>query len=187
MGYDGKIREKLKLVRLNNEKIEYELSYLLSPNCRTFTALKKDEIINYVNEYYFRKNQIDYDNLINDINVFKSYRDDVDINVRKENDINWLFTILIAIVTIFTNNLKGDNADEIKFIYFLIVAVEVTIYSLATNGSHSKAYKLKVINNVIYTLETIKKDMDKNENSRDKYKATKNKYSPMAMHERKRR
>ena len=235
MGYDGNIREKLKLVRLNNKKIEYELSYLLSTNRRTFTVLKKDEIINYVNEYYFRKNEIDYDNLINDINVFKSYRDDVDINVRKENDIKRLFTILIAIVTIFTSNLKGVNADEIKFIYFLIVAVVVSIYSLDINGSHSDAYKLKVINNVIYTLEAIKEDMDKNgyasmkytemnsdvndyqsddttdemstevkhftENDKDiydglkltevrevrTYNATKNKYSPRAMHERKRR
>lgn len=235
MGYDGKIREKLKLVRLNNKKIEYELSNLLSPNCRTFTALKKDEIINYVDEYYFRKNEIDYDNLINDINVFKSYRDHIDINVRKENDIKRLFTIVIAIITIFTSNLKGDIADEFKFIYFIIVAAMVSIYSLDINGSHSEAYKLKVINNVIYTLEAIKEDMDKNgyesmkytemnsnvndyqsdditdemstevkrftEDDKDIYdglkltevreirtfKATKNKYSPRAMHERKRR
>lgn len=58
MRYDGKIREKLKLARLNDGKIEYELSYLLSPTCRTFTALKKVEIINYVNEYYFSKKLI---------------------------------------------------------------------------------------------------------------------------------
>lgn len=165
MGYDGKIREKLKLVRLNNKKIEYELSYLLSPNCRTFTTLKKVEIINYVNEYYFRK-KIDYDNfydnLINDINVFKSYRDDVDINVRKENDFNQFVMMVIAIMTIFTSNLKVDNVYIIIFIYFLILAVMASIYFLATNGSHSESHKLKVINNVIYTLETIKEDMDKN-------------------------
>ena len=51
----------------------------------------------------------------------------------------------------------------------------------------SNFYKIKYINNVIYTLETIKEDMDKNENSRDKYKARKNRYSPRAMYERKRR
>lgn len=243
MGYDGKIREKLKLVRLNNKKIEYELSNLLSPNCRTFTALKKDEIINYVDEYYFRKNQIDYDNLINDINVFKSYRDDVDINVRKENDFNQLVTIVIAIMTIFTSNLKGDNAYIniiifiFKFIFFLLLAVMVSKYYLIINGSHSESNKLKVINNVIYTLEAIKEDMDKkgnasmkyteinsnvNDNQSDDkteeistkaksftendedsyegleltevkeirtytYKARKNKYSPRAMYERKRR
>ena len=234
MGYDGKIREKLKLVRLSNKKIEYELSNLLSPNCRTFTALKKDEIINYVDEYYFRKNQIDYDNLINDINVFKSYRDDVDINVRKENDFNQLVTIVIAIMTIFTSNLKGDNA-YINIIIFIFLAVMVSKYYLIINGSHSESNKLKVINNVIYTLEAIKEDMDKNgyesmkytemnsnvndyqsdditdemstevkrftEDDKDiydglkltevreirTYKATKNKYSPRAMHERKRR
>lgn len=235
MRYYGKIREKLKLVRLNNKKIEYELSNLLSPNCRTFTALKKDEIINYVDEYYFRKNQIDYDNLINDINVFKSYRDDVDINVRKENDYYQFLTIGISIIAILVSNHKDDNAYIIIFIYLLIFAVVAGKYFLATNGSHSESNKLKVINNVIYTLEAIKEDMDKNgyesmkytemnsnvndyqsdditdemstevkrftEDDKDiydglkltevreirTYKATRNKYSPRAMHHRKRR
>ncbi|MDU5700012.1 MAG: hypothetical protein E6Z99_06165 [Finegoldia magna] len=257
MGYDGRIREKLKLVRLNNEEIEYELSYLLSTNRRTFTALKKVEIINYVDEYYFKKNQIDYDNfydnLINDINVFKSYRDDVDINVRKENDFYQFLTIAIAIISILASNFKVDNIDKIikdRPIYDLIIKVlfikDIFIalipfalagyaYFMFTNVSHSESNKLKVINNVIYTLETIKEDMDKNgsasmkytemnsnvndyqsddivdkmstevkrftENDKDiydglkltevrevrTYKATKNKYSPRAMYERKRR
>lgn len=253
MGYDGRIREKLKLVRLNNEEIEYELSYLLSTNRRTFTALKKVEIINYVDEYYFKKNQIDYDNfydnLINDINVFKSYRDDVDINVRKENDFYQFLTIAIAIISILASNFKVDNTDKIikdLLIYDLIIKVlfikDIFIalipfalagyaYFMFTNVSHSESNKLKVINNVIYTLEAIKEDMDKNgdsgmesneiistvnEKSDDgntedittedanerfeglkltevievrtyKAKATKNKYSPRAMYERKRR
>ena len=176
MGYDGRIREKLKLVRLNNEEIEYELSYLLSTNRRTFTALKKVEIINYVDEYYFKKNQIDYDNfydnLINDINVFKSYRDDVDINVRKENDFYQFLTIAIAIISILASNFKVDNIDKIikdRPIYDLIIKVlfikDIFIalipfalagyaYFMFTNVSHSESNKLKVINNVIYTLET---------------------------------
>ena len=240
MRYYGKIREKLKLVRLNNKKIEYELSNLLSPNCRTFTALKKDEIINYVDEYYFRKNQIDYDNLINDINVFKSYRDDVDINVRKESDFNQFLTILIAIITILVNIFKIDiTCKIIKCLIaalMLIILVDYVYFRIKT-GRLSESNKLKVINNVIYTLEAIKEDMDKKcnasmkytemnsndndyqsdditdemstevkrftENDKDIYdglkltevievrtykaKATKNKYSPRAMHERKRR
>ena len=238
MGYDGKIREKLKLVRLYNDKIEYELSYLLSQNCRTFTALKTIDIINYVNEYYFRKKQIDYDNLINDINVFKSYRDSVDINVRKENDFNQFVMLVIAIIAILVSIINFDNTGTI--IKNLIAALTLLVlsdyvYYRIITGSHSEANKLKVINNVIYTLETIKEDMDKNgsasmkytemnsnvndyqsddivdkmstevkrftENDKDiydglkltevrevrTYKATKNKYSPRAMYERKRR
>ena len=204
MRYDGKIREKLKLVRLNNEEIEYELSYLLSTNRRTFTTLKKVEIINYVNKYYFRK-KIDYDNfydnLINDINVFKSYRDDVDINVRKQNDFYQFLTIAIAIISILASNFIGDNTDKIikelfskelfiKYLFikyqfikaiFIVIIIFVLVgfvHYLTTTCSHSESYKLKVINNVIYTLEAIKEDMDKYENSRPKYKAMQNKYSP---------
>lgn len=238
MGYDGKIREKLKLIRLYNDKIEYELSYLLSQNCRTFTALKTIDIINYVNEYYFREKQIDYDNLINDINVFKSYRDDIDINVRKENDFNQFVMLVIAIIAILVSIINFDNTGTIIknliAALTLLVLADYVYYRIIT-GSHSEANKLKVINNVIYTLETIKEDMDKNgsasmkytemnsnvndyqsddivdkmstevkrftENDKDiydglkltevrevrTYKATKNKYSPRAMYERKRR
>lgn len=175
MRYNGKIREKLKLVRLNNKKIEYELSYLLSPNCRTFTALKKDEIINYVDEYYFRKNQIDYYNLINDINVFKSYRDDVDINVRKENDFNQFVMMVIAIITILVSIFKNNKVLIITLIPLSLIGYG---YFMFTISSYSESNKLKVINNVIYTLEAIKGDMDKNGNSRAKYKSMQNKYSP---------
>lgn len=172
MRYDGKIREKLKLVRLNNKKIEHELSYVLSPNCRTFTALKKDEIINYVDEYYFRKNQIDYDNLINDINVFKSYRDDIDINVRKENDFNQFVMLVIAIIAILVSIINFDNTGTIIknliAALTLLVLADYVYYRIIT-GSHSEANKLKVINNVIYTLETIKEDMDKNGSASMKY------------------
>lgn len=178
MRYDGKIREKLKLVRLNNKKIEYELSYLLSPNCRTFTALKKDEIINYVDEYYFRKNQIDYDNLINDINVFKSYRDDVDINVRKQNDFGQFVMMVIAIITVLVSIIKFHNLIIDLILTLMLLAIAYLVHFLTTTCSHSESNKLKVINNVIYTLEAIKEDMDKNGNSRAKYKSMQNKYSP---------
>lgn len=224
MRYDGNIREKLKLVRLYNDKIEYELSYLLSQNCRTFTALKTIDIINYVNEYYFRKKQIDYDNLINDINVFKSYRDNLDINIRKESDLGQFITICLAWASIIIN-VQLDDRDVIKLILILSLLVLVSLGYYSFNiGIHSESYKLKVINNAIYTLETIKEDMDNNGNSgtesdeiissvNDKlddgntedadevyeglkltelkeirtYKARKNKYSPRAMYERKRR
>lgn len=235
MGNDGKIREKLKLVRLYDEKIEYELSYLLSSNFRTFTVLKKHEIINYVNEYYLWKKQIDYGSLVNDINVFKSYRDDVDINVRKENDFGQFITISLALTsTIISVMLDYDSKKTLLGFAGLIVLVSFGYYSFNI-GRRSESYKLKVINNVVYTLEAIKEDMDKNgyasmkytgmnsnvndyqrgditdemstevkcytENDKDMYdglkltevreirtyKATKNKYSPRAMYEKKRR
>lgn len=148
--------------------------------------------------------------MINDINVFKSYRDDVDINVRKQNDFYQFLTIAIAIISILASNFIGDNTDKIikelfskelfiKYLFikyqfikaiFIVIIIFVLVgfvHYLTTTCSHSESYKLKVINNVIYTLEAIKEDMDKYENSRPKYKATKNKYSPRAMYERKRR
>lgn len=80
----------------------------------------------------------------------------------------------------------------------------MVVYFVRT-WKRSNYYKLKYINNAIYTLETIKEDMYRNGNSGTEsderyegleltevkeirtYKATKNKYSPRAMYERKRR
>lgn len=172
--------------------------------------------------------------MINDINVFKSYRDDVDINVRKENDFNQFVMMVIAIITILASIFKNNKVLIIALIPLSLIGYG---YFMFTISSYSESNKLKVINNVIYTLEAIKEDMDKNGNASMKYtemnsdvndyqsdditdemstevkrftendkdiydglkltevievriykaKATKNKYSPRAMHERKRR
>lgn len=126
--------------------------------------------------------------------------------------------------------LDYDSKISISLFAGFLVLVNLVFYKLTT-GSNSESYKLMVINNVIYTLEAIKEDMDKKGNSgtesdeiissvNDKldvgntkdittedaderyegleltevkeirtytYKATKNKYSPSAMYERKRR
>ena len=178
MRYDGKIREKLKLVRLNNKKIEYELSYLLSPNCRTFTALKKDEIINYVDEYFFSKHQIYFFNFINDFIVFNISIYYVFINLIKQNDFGQFVMMVIAIITVLVSIIKFHNLIIDLILTLMLLAIAYLVHFLTTTCSHSESNKLKVINNVIYTLEAIKEDMDKNGNSRAKYKSMQNKYSP---------
>lgn len=258
MGYDGKIRNGLilkksedgsfqkiinklnwnseecllkKIIKkLNgNEEAWYKLSY----DEQEHKYFDKEFLLKYLNEKYLNDNNKEKNekNLINDLITFKTYRDAVDINVRKESDFGHFITICIAFIPIIISvMLDYDSKISISLFAGFLVLVNLVFYKLTT-GSNSESYKLMVINNVIYTLEAIKEDMDKKGNSgtesdeiissvNDKldvgntkdittedaderyegleltevkeirtyaYKVTGNKYSPRAMHERKRR
>ncbi|MSB11278.1 hypothetical protein [Finegoldia sp. BIOML-A1] len=207
MGNDGKKESKLRLVRLENKNIVYELSYTVSTNCKTFTKLDKNQIINYVNEFYLDANQIDYDKLLNDLNAFKSYRDDVDISVRKEGEFISYVALFVSLIAISVKLIDLKEIANTIFAVVLILAIVCHFYMMYNNGINSGSTKVITLNNAIYTLETIKEDMYRNGNSGTEsderyegleltevkeirtytYKATRNKYSPRAMYERKRR
>ncbi len=185
--------------------------------------------MDYINEHYLKSDNIIEENLLNDLNTLKTYRDDVDTRVRKESDFGQFVTICLAMISIIINViLNPDSEKPLVAISGLIVVVSY-LYYLYSAGNKSESAKLKYITNAIYTLETIKEDMYRNGNSdaesdeiissvNDKqddgntedittedaderyegleltevkeirtYKATKNKYSPRAMYERKRR
>ncbi|MFR6598254.1 MAG: hypothetical protein ACLURU_01880, partial [Finegoldia magna] len=146
------------------------------------------------------------ENLINDLNTFKTYRDHIQQEITMKSLIEIIWSVVVTMVSILVAiyigyialkdyiKIEGDNflnfiLKNIKIGTIIIMLISGVYLGLSINErfKHSKSYKLKYINNVIYTLETIKEDMDKTENLRAKYKATRNRYSPRAMYERKRR
>lgn len=181
MGYDGKINRKLRTVELNDDD---ECLYKLAYDEEQRRYFKRKDILHYVNEHYLEKDNIIEENLLNDLNTFKTYRDDVEITEKNWDVFQGFITIYVALIN---DVFKSERAYIARLFYILfILAISMVVYFVRT-WKHSNYYKLKYINNAIYTLETIKEDMDKNENSREKYNATKNKYSPRTMYERKRR
>lgn len=109
--------------------------------------------------------KIDEKNLINDLITFKTYRDDVDTIVRKQSDFGQFLTICLAMISIIINvKLNPGSEKTLLAISGLIVLLSFLYYWFCT-GSNSESAKLKCITNAIYTLETIKEDMEKNENS----------------------
>lgn len=225
MSYDGKINRKLRTVELNDDD---ECLYKLAYDEEKRSYFKRKDILNYVNEHYLENDNIIEENLLNDLNTFKTYRDDVEITEKNWDIFQGIITIYVAL---FNDVFKSETADFMRLCYILIIlAISIVIYLIRT-CKHSNYYKLKFITNAIYTLETIKEDMCRNGNSgiesdeiissvNDKlddgntedistedaneryegleltevkeirtyaYKATKNKYSPRAMYEKKRR
>ncbi|MDU7560199.1 MAG: hypothetical protein E7K74_02715 [Finegoldia magna] len=161
MRYDGKINKKLRTVELNDDECLYKLACGKTKH----NYFKKNEILDYINENYIKNDEIIEENLLNDLNTFKTYRDDVDTRVRKESDFGQFATICLAMLSIIIN-IMINPSSKITLIVFsgLIVLVSYLYYFYCTS-SHSESYKLKFITNVIYTLETIKEDMYRNGNS----------------------
>lgn len=241
MGYDGKINKKLRTVELkDNEECLYKLAY--DENKRSY--FKRTDILNYINEHYLESDNIIKENLLNDLNTLKTYRDDVDSLVRNQSSLSDYLAMFIAVLGIVYDIIEDSKAMKLFVLVVVLISFVIFIFCLYQNGNKSESAKLKYITNAIYTLENIKEDMDRNGNSdtesdeiissvNDKlddgntedistedaddgnteditaedaderyegleltevkeirtytYKATKNKYSPRAMYERKRR
>ncbi len=205
MRYDGKINRKLKLVEFDKsilKRIPYKLQY---DNFKLY-GNGYEKVLEYVQKYYINNNNIIEENLINDLNTLKTYRDDIQQEITMKSFIEIIWSVVVTIVPVLIAIYIGYIAlkDDIEiqkddFLNFIVKNINIALWlllfisavylalSIYERYKLSKSYKLKYINNVIYTLETIKEDMDKNENLRENYKATRNKYSPRAMYERKRR
>lgn len=188
MRYYGKINRKLRTVELNdNDECLYKLAY--DEEKRSYFSRK--DILKYVNDHYLENDNINdnmfEENLLNDLNTFKTYRDDVDTRVRKESDLGQFVTICLAMFSIIINVLLNPGSKKALVVGSGLIVMVSYLFYLYSASNKSESAKLKYITNAIYTLETIKEDMDKTENLRAKYKATRNKYGPRAMHHSKRR
>ena len=224
MSYDGKINRKLKQIELEKEckifpdVIEYKLAYGKTKH-RTFDD---EEIVNYINENYLNNDAISEENLLNDLITFKTYKTDREVLIRHfdvvQNGISAFLSLLAVVMAFSAACLSSEFISKYVFrqdvniwivrnisALFFVFSIMFIIFVLARVGKYSVFSELRIINNAIYTLETIKEDKYRNGNWGTKsderyegleltevkeirtYKATRNRYSPRAMYERKRR
>ena len=245
MGYDGKINRKLRTVKLKDDECLYKLAY----DEEKRSCFTREYILKYVNKHYLENDNIIEENLLNDLNTFKTYRDDVDSLVGNQSSFSDYLAMFIAVLGIVYDIIEDSKAMKYFVLVVVLISFVIFVFNLCSTGNKSESAKLKYITNAIYTLEAIKEDMYRNGNSstesdeiissvNDKqddgnsctesdeiissvsdrsddvntedittedsderyegleltevkeirtYKATKNKYSPRAMYERKRR
>lgn len=229
MGYKGKINRKLSLIKIKEkhkrfpDEVEYKLAYGKTKH----SSFSNEELLDYINENYIKnddKDDIIEENLLNDLITFKTFKTDRETgNIILDIIQNGLAIVISAVATAISTsvaflnskNILGRNINPnaaiwifekllIIFIVSMIVYIGIFMFRV---GKDSISRDIKFIDNVIYTLETIKEDKYRNGNWGTKsderyegleltevkeirtyaYKATGNKYSPRAMYERKRR
>lgn len=164
MRYDGKINKKLRTVELNDDdECLYKLAY--DEEKRSYFTHK--DILKYVNEHYLKKDNIIEENLLNDLNTFKTYRDDVEQIYNNQDHFNKILSLLLTCVTTIFGAIGNKGNYEYKLLFGLMIVIVYInmIYNVFRTTSKSESAKIKFITNAIYTLETIKEDMDKRGNS----------------------
>ena len=166
MGYDGKINRKLRTVELNdNDECLYKLAY--DEEKRSYFS--REDILKYVNDHYLENDNINdnmfEENLLNDLNTFKTYRDDVDSLVRNQSSFSDYLAMLIAILGIIFDIIEDYKTIRQLVLVVVLIIFGIFLFCLYQNGNKSESAKLKYITNAIYTLETIKEDMYRNGNS----------------------
>lgn len=181
--------KSLDMVRIgdNLKKRHYVLSYKIKSSYSNKIIddpqyMNVKDIMWYFYENYKFNQKIDQGKLLNDIVVFKSYKEDLKVKIDKDNLLFESFAGFITIIAIaiaiavgFLSidpkvvGLKIKELKKIKDFYItnfdfvfnmlkvLIVAsiIYVIIYLIATER-FSKYNKLMTVNNIIYNLETIK-------------------------------
>lgn len=163
----------LKTVKLDNGKILYNLS-CTTDSLKYFT---KDKILKYVNDYYIKSKPSSKVELINDLNTFKTYRDNIEKNLQLQGIISGFLSIISTIVSIIIayelgviqSSPKGNLNLKIiidNLNWLLIVGVVMVIGSIAillgNFCKNSEINKVKVLNNAIYILEALKEEIYNN-------------------------
>lgn len=136
--------------------------------------LNIDQIKDYIFKNYYGKlnkpEEIDRDKLLNDLVVFKAYKEDLEINIKNDNLFKEFFELLLKVVTIFISlnsiiekidvNIERSKGLVIDLGFLTILMIGfLLIWIFMTIGKNSDSSRLKVVNYGIYTLEAIKEDM----------------------------
>lgn len=140
--------------------------------------LNINQIKCYLHNYYYGKlnklQEIERDKLLNDLVVFKAYKEDLEINIKNDSLIKDIFTLFISILGIYVsmpsilqeidaNSIEKANNEETKILIgfaTLFIILFSVIWVIIRTDKKSDSSRLKVVNYGVHTLEAIKEEMD---------------------------
>lgn len=142
--------------------IENDLYYnLCYPTRVNLKKLKKHEIIEYVNtNYLYNENRV-LNNLLKDLIIFKTYRDEIEKEIKNEGIareiIIFFISVISAILSLKAINKEHLSNEQVNIVFFALIIyifLKVAIEFIATS-KNSDSSRLIVVNYAIYTLESI--------------------------------
>lgn len=155
----------------NYYKMVYNLSFETESNTEILADMTMQDMIDYLLNNYGKPQNFDKQVILNDLIIFKSHKEELEMNLkRKEIATNIFASIIAVIAAVFA--VVFASAIEIPkwFIGFAIVmlfssSIILSLCHKNFNKKESEINKLKTVNNIIYILEEIKNEMinrDKN-------------------------
>ena len=164
----NKIEQFLKNKNFNIyiSDICYELSY---DKDKDLKKIDRQEMLNYINDYYINGEDLEIDKFINDLITFKTYKDELDLIVENKNAFYSVLAVLLAVLAIATSVKSGRISDGIAIIIYIKLFVLIVLifgeYLYLRVNKKSNFNKLKVVNNIIHFLEAIR-DYDYNNSNK---------------------
>lgn len=122
--------------------------------------MSEQNIRDYILTKYIQVDEIEMENLIKDIIIFKAYKCEIERDMDYLNNSISFFGTLIGIYAILVSvNNDFTEAGNIFFNVFLLVAMIIAVYEFINGNKKSKYNKLKTYSNTIDILEAIKEDI----------------------------
>lgn len=161
-----------ELFKLIFDVILWVIKILLKLTCKVFKITEyssSEDILNprymliedmedYLKSNYLGKEFIKKDKIINDLVIFKSYRDELEINIRNENILNEFLSNTIAVFIGMLSLIIVSNKIAVVVILFFYIFFRSVLLAVTT-GKKSDSSRLKTINKIIHTLEAIKENL----------------------------
>lgn len=153
----------LKISKTSADTSTFKLSY---GSNRDLKKKKANEIEKYIEEYYTETNYFELGELINDLNSFKAYKDNLYLNIQFESNLLTLASLIIAFLTatLMPNNISIERTISIlEIILFIVFGIVIYFYiKYVERLSCFKSSKIDVVNKGIYILESIRDDIYNN-------------------------
>lgn len=193
MAYKNTLKGSIKkvLFEKNKKNRKYQLSYEIEINENKKTTnnpieMSFEDFYKYAEDYYVDNYYIYRGDIENDLVVFKTYREDMEISIAKDSFLLNCISVLIAIFAIIavmnTNKnsiiigkleksgffkaclreIETNNGFFIVAGFFTLATILLIGFLLLTrNAKYYYPNRIKSVNNVIFTLEAISENVVK--------------------------
>lgn len=168
MAYKNRLKNFVKTVEtsLDNKSRYYKLSHVTESIL--LEEKSWEELNSYIEDNYLSEDLVNIGEVINDLIMFKSCRDNIKADIENTNRIldsirTFTIAFITTIVTIFVSLYKQPlilKQMEIiiwnAFVFYIIVRLLISEFKIKKNV---KFNNLKAMNSIIYILENMKEDI----------------------------
>ncbi|WP_282924753.1 hypothetical protein [Peptoniphilus genitalis] len=159
MGYKNNLGKKLIIKNCS----DFDSSHKLAYGKNKILSKKVEEIEDYIEENYIKKDTIDYENLIKDLISFKAFKRELE---GKISDMREIFALLAVVAAILAVMMEPEQiSDETSFSIMVLISgilLATFYYFLWRFMLREKNSKYNAIYSVSYAisiLEAIKEDI----------------------------
>lgn len=155
----------------NYFNMEYNLSFETEDDIKILAEMSMQDMIDYLLNNYGKQQKLDKQHLLNDLIIFKSHRDELEMNLKRKEIATNIFSSFITVVAaIFAIIFAAVKNIPDWFIIFALVLlfsfpIILNLFNKNFNKKESEINKIKTADNIVYVLEEIKDEMineDKN-------------------------